>query len=228
MKLKADALRQYQLPDIGYPVPWDALSELLETEGELPFAYLLFWLQSFSRNGKCDRKTLEPAMMRLTELIAPEDAHTTGTVRGDDWFLELRAVDLGGPLVTIQRGDHVIAALQSRTEGTLACSVFRPLDAKSIRYLIGVSRLPGPDGTVCMRPNNWEYALDQAAHSTAAFYACERGEAYLSLWEQGLGISYDGSIDRAFWSQRELPPIAPRLAATQVGLYYQLSSDGDL
>jgi hypothetical protein len=167
-------------------------------------------------------------MARLTELIAPEDEQVTATVRGENWFLELREVDLGGPLVTIQRRDYVIAAVQARTDGTLACSVYRPLDGKSVGYLIGMSRLPGPNGMVNMRENNWEFALDQAAGWVGAMYAYDRGEAYLSLWEHGLGISGDGSEEPDYMAQRELQPIAPRLAAMQLGVYYELTPDNDI
>jgi len=226
--LKPDALSRHQLPDIGFPVPGEALPALLDGSGELPFAHLLYWLQLRSRDGKCDWLSLEPAMSRLAELIAPEDEHVTGTVSGDDWFLELREVDLGEPLVTIQRGDHLIAAVQSRADGTLACSVYRPLDGKSIGYLIGMSCLPGPNGMVNMRENNWEFALDQAASWTAAMYAHDRGEAYLSLWEHGLGITWDGSEEPDYMAQRELKPIAPRLAATQMGVYYELCPEDEI
>ena len=43
-----------------------------------------------------------------------------------------------------------------------------------------------------MRENNWEYALDCSA-GNGNYYAADRGEAYLSYWEKGLGISWDGS-----------------------------------
>ncbi|MEN8133244.1 MAG: hypothetical protein ABFS45_24325 [Pseudomonadota bacterium] len=226
LKLKADVLQQHQLPDISYPVPLSELFGILGAGGDLPFAYMLYWLQEHSAGGGSAWRTLEPAMHRLAEFTAPKDAHATATVRGEDWFMELRPVDLEGPLVTIQRQDHLLAALQPRTDGTLACSVYRPLDAKSIRYLIGLSHVPGPDGNVCMRPNNWEYALDQAAHVFGASYAAERGKSYLSLWEQGLGVVNDGSIEQDFMDQRQLSPVAPNIAATQLGVYYELHPDG--
>jgi hypothetical protein len=228
LRLKPDALSRNQLPDIGFPVPGDQLPGLLDGSGELPWAHMLCWLQLYSSDGKCDWMSLELAMSRLTEIIAPNDEHVTATVEGDDWCMELRDVDLSGPLVTIQRGNFLIAAVQSREDGTLVCSVYRPLDAKSIGYLIGMSRRPGPNGMVSMRENNWEFALDQAAASTAAFYAYDRGESYLSFWEHGLGIAWDGSEEASYVAQRELEPMAPRLAATQLGVYYELSPEDEI
>jgi len=222
LKLKPDVVRRYGLPAIEYPIPADQLTLMLDG-GELPFALMLYWLQLHSEGAGQSWQSLEAAMARLSELVAPQDQHAYGTVRGDDWFLELRELDLAAPLVAVQRRDHLIAALQARSDGRLVCAAYRPLDAKSIRYLIGLARQPGPDGSVCLRKNNWEYALDQASQSTSAFYANERGESYLSLWTRGLGVVEDGSIDDRFIGQRALSPLPPRTVATQLGVFYELS-----
>ena len=76
-----------------------------------------------------------------------------------------------------------------------------------------------------MRPNNWEYALDQSCLSYSAFYAYEAGSSYLSLWEYGLGVSADQSYDERFTGQIHLKPLAPNLVATQLGVYYELCPD---
>ena len=76
-----------------------------------------------------------------------------------------------------------------------------------------------------MRPNKWEYTLDQAAPSIAKGYADEHGEAYLSLCEQGGGVTSDGSIIDEFASQKDVVPLGANLAATQLGVLYELSSE---
>ncbi|QCP14938.1 ADP-ribosylglycohydrolase family protein [Pseudoduganella umbonata] len=54
-----------------------------------------------------------------------------------------------------------------------------------------------------MRESNWQYALDSSA-GFGNFYAADRGEAYLSYWEKGLGISSDGSEVAAWRAQANL------------------------
>ena len=131
------------------------------------------------------RVSLVPILI-AAELLAPDDARDVISAAGDHWWLEVGPVDLGGKLVTIQRGDALIAAITARDDGRLRVAVFRPLDAKGAEYLIGLGQVPHPEHGVCMRENNWEYALDCSA-GNGNHYAAERGEAYLSYWEKGLG-----------------------------------------
>jgi hypothetical protein len=202
IRLKPETLARYGLPDIPYLVPAACLKPALPANGELPLAEMLYGLQRHSANEAAEWQQLEPAMDRLAELLAPDDARDVMSVASDHWWLEVGPVDLGGKLVTIQRGDALIAAITARDDGRLRVAVFRPLDAKSAEYLIGLGQVPHPEHGVCMRENNWEYALDCSAGS-GNYYAADRGEAYLSYWEKGLGISHDGS-DVPKW-RRKLP-----------------------
>ena len=222
---KPSALERFGLPDIAYPVPVDLLTDIVTSGGEFPFADQLYWLQEYSSLGECDWEALEPAMLRLAELLAEPDDRESAVVAGDSWFLELKPIDLSAATITVQRGDDLLAGIQPRPDGRLAVAIYRALDAKSIRYLLGLSCNPNEHGEVCMRPNNWEYALDQAFHTTGALYACDRGEAYLSMWEKGLGSVSDGSINPVFMAQRSISPIPLNLAAVQLGMYYMLLTD---
>ena len=65
-------------------------------------------------------------------------------------------MDLSGKLVAVQRGDVLIAAITARDDGRLRVVVFRPLDAKSAEYLIGLGQVPHPELGVFMRENNWD------------------------------------------------------------------------
>jgi len=192
LHLKPETLAQYGLPDIAYTVPATDLKLALLDKGDLLLAVMLHGLQRRSRDGEAEWQQVEPAMDRLAELLAPDDARDVVSAAGDHWWLEVGPVDLGGKLVTIQRGDALIAAITARDDGRLRVAVFRPLDAKSAEYLIGLGQVPHPEHGVCMRENNREYALDCSA-GNGNYYAADRGEAYLSYWEKGLGISWDGS-----------------------------------
>ncbi len=201
--LKPQALARHGLPDIAYPVPAADLQVVLADDGELPLAVMLHSLQQRSRDGEADWQQIEAAMDRLAHLLAPDEDREVISAAGDNWRLEIGPVDLNAELVTVQRGENLIAAIAAREDGRLRVAVFRPLDAKSTEYLIGLGQVPPREHGVCRRENNWEYALDCSAGS-GNFYAADRGEAYLSYWEKGLGISSDGTDVPKWRAQKDL------------------------
>lgn len=221
--LKPDVLARYGLPDISYPLPVSELQAGMGGSGDLPLAVLLQSLQQRSAEGSGNWRLLEPAMERLAELLAPDDGRTAVPVMGDDWWLELGPVDLAGELVTIQRENNLVAAISTRQDGRLRVAVFRSLDAKSAEYLIGLGRLPHPEHGVCMRENNWQYALDCSA-GNGNYYAADRGEAYLSYWKHGLGISSGGSEIPGWHVQRGLVARRVAVVATELGVHYACSN----
>jgi len=70
-----------------------------------------------------------------------------------------------------------------------------------------------------MRENNWEYALDCSA-GNGNYYAADRGEAYLSYWEKGLGISWDGSDVPEWRKQLDLVARPAARVVAELGVYY--------
>lgn len=155
LHLKPEALARYGLPDIPYLIPAAGLESAVLDNGDLPLAVMLHGLQQRSRDGDAEWQQVESAMDRLAELLAPGDARDVISMAGDHWWIEVGPVNLGGKLVTIQRGDALIAAITARDDGRLRVAVFRPLDAKSAEYLIGLGQVPHPEHGVCMRGNNW-------------------------------------------------------------------------
>ena len=105
-------------------------------------------------------------------------------------------------------------------------ATFLPLDTKSAEYLIGLGRNPQPDGSVCMRENNWEYTLDCSA-GMGNVYAADRGEAYLSFWEYGIGINWDGTENPVYRPYRALIPRRAALAVTELDVHWAFSTDQD-
>ena len=224
LHLKADTLERYRLPDIPYPFPVSELVAALVGGVDLPLAMMLHGLQQQSRRGEAQWQQIEPAMDRLAELLAPDDTREVMSAAGDDWWLEVGPVDLGAKLVTIQRDDSLIAAITARDDGRLRVAVFRPLDAKSAYSLIALAHAPHPEHGVCLRENNWEYALDCAA-ANSNFYAAERGETYLSYWMTGLGISWNGSDEPEWREQRQLVARPATRVVTELGVYYTLFAE---
>ncbi len=227
MHLKPEALARYGLPDIAYPIASADLQAALTGGGELPLAMMLHGLQEVARDGETDWKDLEPAMSRLSELLAPEDERDVISAAGDTWWIEIGPVDLSGKLVTVQRGNDLIAAITPRDDGRLRAAVFRPLDAKSAEYLTGLGQVPHPEHGVCMRENNWEYALDCSA-GNGNYYAADRGEAYLSYLEKGLGISWDGTEVPEWRTQLSLVARPAAQAVVDLGVHHSLSGDSEL
>jgi len=226
LHLKPEALQQYGLPDIAYPIRSQALQQAMTDQARLPLAELLFGLQEHSRDGEADWQALEPALDCLARQLMPDDGREIVTAAGDNWWVEIGPIDLTEKLVTVQRGNFLIAAISRRDDGRLRVSSYRPLDAKSAEYITGLALLPDPEHGVCMRENNWEYALDSSA-GNGNFYAADRGEAYLSYWEKGLGISWDGAELPEWRAQISLSPRPPALLATELGVYYTLSGDAE-
>lgn len=218
LRLKPGTLALYDLPDILYPMPLEAMSG----HGELPFALMLAQLQQRAKDGACDWRSLEQALDRLAQLVAPQDPRPVLAAAGEEWWIEVGPVDLTGPIVTIQRGHKLIAAMSAIEGGRLRVATYRPLDAKSAEYIIVLSRRPHPEYGVNMRENNWEYALDCSA-GAGNFYAFERGEAHLSYWENGLGFVSDGTKDLNWLVMRDLPCRPPALTLAELGVHYGYS-----
>lgn len=147
--------------------------------------------------------------------IAPEDNREAITITAESWWLELGFVDLEKEIVTIQRQDHLVAALSSREDGRLRAAVYRPIDAKSAGYLTGLSSIGGSMGR-----DNWGYALDSSA-GMGNMYAAERGSSYLSYWERGLGVFLDGTTNDVFRQQASMVPRRPAVVATELGVFWE-------
>lgn len=227
LHLKAETLAELGLPDIAYPVPRGALEG---ESGKLHLALMLYGLQCRSAQPDADWQALEPAMERLALLMTPDDEEPVVTAEGDDWALAVGGIDLAGHdrdrrLVTLQRGDHLLAAIRPLPTGQLRLAAFRPLDAKSAQCLLSLALLPHPEYGVQMRKHNWEFALDSAA-GNGNHYAAERGEAYLSFWEKGLGRSADGSEVAPWRGQAALAPRRAASVAAELGAYYTFAEAG--
>ena len=222
IRLKPDTLEQFALPDILYPMSLQSFDHALGGEAELDFGQMLYQLQKFSRQGDADWQLLEPAMGRLAQLVAPDDPRPVLSATGENWWLEVGPVDLDGPTVTVQRGDALVAAMAATEEGRLRVASYRPLDSKSATYLLNLGLKPHLEHGVCMRANNWEYALDCSAGS-GNFYAAERGEAYLSYWQSGIGNIADGSQDLHWLAMGNLMSRAASVTVAELGIQYSLA-----
>ncbi len=222
--LNPAALERYGLPDISYSIPETDLPTVMSGKENLPLPVLLNGLQQRSRDGDVQWQEVEPAIDRIAKLLAPDDTREVISAVAGNWWLEIGPLDLCAKVVTIQRGDALIAAITPRNDGRLRVAVYRPLDAKSADYLIGLGLVPHPDYGVCMRANNWEYALDCSA-GNGNHYAADRGEAYLSFWEKGLGISWDGSDVSVWRKQINLVARPAARVVTELGVYYAMSGD---
>ena len=212
-------LAQYGLPDILYPMTAKTFETVISGNGDWPFASILFHLQKRSGEGDANWLDFEPAMHRLAQILSPDDPRPVLCATGEEWWVELGTVDLGDKIVTIQRGKMLIAAIGPTHDGRLRVSSFRPLDAKSAGYIINMARKPHPEHGVCMRENNWEYALDCSA-SNGNFYGYMRGEAHLAYWEHGIGLMVDRTVDHHWWNMRHLQSRTPSQAVAELGVYY--------
>lgn len=219
VRLKPAMLAHYKLPDILYPMSLTAFDAALSGDGDWPLASMLYQLQSRARGGGADWPNLEPAMDRLAQILAPDDPRPVLVATANEWWLEVGPINLDGPIVTIQRGDNLIAAIAATDDGRLRVAAYRTLDAKSAKYLADLAVKPHAEHGVCMRENNWEYALDCSA-GNGNFYAFTSGEAYLSYWEGGLGQFSDGTVQMHWVAIRSLRSRSPAIVVAELGTYY--------
>ncbi len=217
-KMKKHFYERMGLPQIHFPVPVDELVRISMTV-DIDLPVLLYWLQEYSAHNPDKWLDEEHAMYRLAEILAPEDDRETALVEGDSWSFLLSPVDLSKEIITIQRRDRLLAAMQPLDDGSLKASVYRPLDAKSCSYLVSLGVRPDPEHGVFMRENNWEYALDSSA-GMGNMYASEAGEAYLSYWQFGVGITSDKKPVSPWVGMRTLTPLPVNITERQVGVWY--------
>jgi hypothetical protein len=192
------------LPDAPYPPSVTADLAQFPSGSRDWLIRLLNALHEASSDGGAAWQQIEPAIARVAELLAADQAGgNTLQLTGHNWWLEIGAVDLSAQLVTVQRGDRLIAALVPREDRRLRAAVFRPLDAKSAGYLRGLAQLLDPEDGLGMGRDNWDYALDSAA-SNGRWYAYEAADAYLSSWQFGLGLDWERAVLPVWQAQRGL------------------------
>lgn len=221
LAVPTETLRALDLPEMRYPVRAAALASL--DTATPPLAEMLFGLQCASAENECEWQQFEPAMARLAQLLAGSQPASRDLSR-QNWWLRLGGVNLNTTLVTVQRGIELIAALQPTQDGRLCVSAYRPLDAKSAGYLTTLSQIPHPETGVCMRANNWAFALDCAV-GMGNHYADELGEAYLSYWEHGIGVLWDRSEEPQFRRCLDLTPRPAAELVAELSIYADCMED---
>jgi hypothetical protein len=226
IRLKPDTLRRLQLPDIPYPIPLSYFQFIAFDRGQLPYAVLLYGLQEAMASPSYDWRVAEEPASILTDLICGDQHDDLASASGHYWWFDIGPVDLTQEIVTVQRRDSLIVAMQPQTDGRLRVASYRPIDAKTAKYLTELSLIPLPDTGVCMRENNWEYALDCSA-GTGNAYADTAGESYLSYWKHGLGLDHDKQPIDLWWAQRDTVAVNATVTATQVGTWYSFSDAED-
>lgn len=132
---KADTLDVLGLPAIPYPVALPAFQAAVANDGELPLADMLRGLQLRAADAGIDWRRLEPAMARLSELLAGDDDRDSVVVAGAGGCLEATASAPSAPLLTLQRDGEVVAAA-ARDGDRLRMAAYRPLDAGAIAILL--------------------------------------------------------------------------------------------
>lgn len=219
---KPDALHGLGLPAIPYPVALPAFQAAVANDGELPLADMLRGLQRRAADPRADWQRMAPAMARLAELLAPDDARPFLTAQGEGWWLEVGPVDLGGPLVTLQRGDVLLAALAERDDGRLRMAAYHPLDGRALEILLALAHLPAVDSATPDRRNCWERAHDAAA-GLGQHLARERGSSHLAWWARGLGLGDDGGESAAWRAQRDAVPRSPACVVAEIATFHMAS-----
>lgn len=222
--LKPETLSRFGLPDRPYSIPKELFLEAVSTNGDVAFEVLLYGLQLKSADACDEWLELEPAQNRLVELLGRHNENDSITAAGDTWWLEVGPVDLDSKLIAIHRGECLIAAIAPRDDGRLRVAAYRPLDAESIQQLIALGQKPHPEYGVCMRENNWEYALDASA-GMGQVYAASAGRAHLAYWEFGVGIFNGGAESPEYRPLANSQPRRSESVVQEIGAFYSLAPE---
>ena len=154
--------------------------------------------------------------------MIPNCPQEYGNIRTPDFYIEISKVNFSNEAITINRREKMLIAIQPTNDFKINISVFHALDAKAIEILMNICLHPHPEHGVCMRDNNWEYALDMASSGISSMLAKDRGESYFSYWEHGIGIMSDGKMDKNFIRYHKADPLKPNIVTAQIGSYYEL------
>lgn len=185
---KPDALRGLGLPAIPYPVALQTFQAAVANDGELPLADMLHGLQLRAAVPGAKWRPLVPAMARLAELLAPDDAAACISAAGEDWWLEIGPVDLRAPLVALRRGGTLVAVACDRGDGRLRVATWQPLDARSADLLMDFAATPPVPGVHAGTATSaWE-RIRAAAEADAGNHGTD-GEHALSWQPEGLVIT---------------------------------------
>ncbi|TNC49306.1 hypothetical protein FHG66_11240 [Rubellimicrobium rubrum] len=185
---------------------------------------MLFALQHRAADGRADWKKLGTVIERLAPLVCRDVSLSELDIDDADWWIGLGRVDLHGSIITIQRGDTLIAAFDRRDDGRLRTTVYHPLCARAIRSVIGLGSKPHPEHGVNMRPDNWDYAGDCAALN-GNVYAAKDGCTYLSSWHKGLGADWEGRDDPVWILERKNAwPRSTGFVATEIKVFRRMTA----
>ncbi len=204
MSWGAAALAGATLPRIEYPIPLSAFPEVLRRGGDVLPVQMLAWLQMFTERDLSAWTCLAPTMTAIARQLAGSYRGLRGEIEGPRWRLSLEPVDLSREVVTVQRGAHLVAAIANRGDGGLSVSHYRALDAKAARYLVALGGCP--DGTAGMPGSSFECAKGWSG-GWSHFYAADRGDSYLSYWDDGVGLRDDQMPVQGWIEQRTLTPL---------------------
>jgi hypothetical protein len=215
---RRDALVGLGLPAIPYPVALPAFKAAVANDGELPLADMLHGLQLRAADPKADWRRMEPAMARLAELLAPDDARESVTAEGGDWWIEVGPLDLTGEVIALQRDDTLLAAITARADGRLRMAAWRSLDGHAIGLLLAMARSGPTPGTPDQR-TAWQCARD-AATAAEQPTADAKGLTCLSWWNPGPGNGAGGGEVSGWRAQADQPVRRPACVAAEIGTFH--------
>jgi ADP-ribosylglycohydrolase len=207
------------LPPIDYPIPLGAFAELLK-RGDVPPLQLLAWLQLYTKGNSSAWSSLAPAMTGIARQLARAYSGVLGEIERPHWRLSLQPVDLGRAVLTIQRGEHLVAALAADSDGRTTAAHYRALDAKAVRYLIAFAERPAA-GDVGMLPGTTGWL-----RRTSEAYASPPGSCYLSYWPDGVGLDGERAPIDGWIEQRALTPLPWAELAVELAAQVALDHDG--
>jgi hypothetical protein len=114
-----------------------------------------------------------------------------------------------------------------REDGRLRVAVFRPLDSKSVDYLINLAQTCDHNLKTNQSERFWGN-ISARSQKIGNFYAADRGEAYLSFWEKGIGMNGDGTENATYRPYKDLSPRRAIVVLKELSVHRKFSSKQEL
>ena len=194
---ESSALDRLGMPHADYPIPITCFQKVLTGGRSVSAANLIAWIMDYLDEATEDRADYEALLLGIAESHAQPDAPSRVWLESRSeyrWSLWLGPVDITGEIVTIEHGEHLLAAMQRADPDRICACAYGAAGAYVSRHLRGYA---GELEMGTFPINSFEEAKGRTGR-TANMYALLEGRTHSVYWPHGLGWNVDGTFDERY------------------------------
>ena len=212
------ALDGLGLPQAKYPIPISCFQNVLVGGRSVSAANLIAWTMDYLDEATEDRADYELLLLVIAERHAQPDAPSRIRLESRSehrWSLWLGPVDVTGEIVTIEEGEHVLAAMQRAEPDRICACAYGAAGAYVSRHLLGYAQ----ELEMGIFPiDSFEEAKGRTGR-TANMYALLESSTHSVYWPHGLGWNVDGTFDGRYRNRLQPNPIPAAWLAFLLDVY---------